>query len=125
MGSTLAYGLQHVMSMYGGVVAPPLIVGPAAGLTPAEIGALITACLLMGGLATLLQTLGVKWIGAQLPIVQGVSFAGVATMVAIVDGGGGLPAVFGAVIVAALIGFAIAPCSPASSGSSHRSSPAR
>ncbi len=108
-GSTLAYGLQHVLTMYGGIIAPPLIIGPAAGLSPAEIGALITACLFMGGLATLLQTLGVKWFGSQLPLVQGVSFAGVATMVAIVDGGGGLPAVFGAVIVASLIGLAIAP----------------
>ena len=105
----LAYGLQHVLTMYGGIIAPPLIIGPAAGLSPTEIGALITACLFMGGLATLLQTLGVKWFGSQLPLVQGVSFAGVATMVAIVDGGGGLPAVFGAVIVASLIGLAIAP----------------
>jgi NCS2 family nucleobase:cation symporter-2 len=41
--------------------------------------------------------------------VQGVSFASVATMVAIVSGGGGLPAVFGAVIVSAAIGLLIAP----------------
>jgi uric acid transporter len=109
LGSTLAYGLQHVLTMYGGIIAPPLIIGPVAGLSPTEIGALITACLFMGGLATLLQTLGVKWFGSQLPLVQGVSFAGVATMVAIVDGGGGLPAVFGAVIVASLIGLLIAP----------------
>lgn len=109
LGSTVAYGLQHVLTMYGGIIAPPLIIGPAAGLGPAEIGALITACLFMGGLATLLQTIGVPWFGSQLPLVQGVSFAGVATMVAIVDGGGGLPAVFGAVIVASVIGLLITP----------------
>ena len=63
----------------------------------------------MGGLATLLQTLGVPFFGSQLPLVQGVSFAGVATMVAIVSGGGGFPAVFGAVIVASLIGLLITP----------------
>lgn len=109
LGSTFAYGLQHVLTMYGGIIAPPLIIGPVAGLTAAEIGALVTACLFMGGLATLLQTIGVKWFGSQLPLVQGVSFAGVATMVAIVDGGGGLPAVFGAVIVASLVGLLITP----------------
>ena len=43
LGSTVAYGLQHVLTMYGGIIAPPLIIGPAAGLDPAEIGALITA----------------------------------------------------------------------------------
>ena len=103
------YGLQHVLTMYGGIIAPPLIVGSAAGLTGAEIGLLIAAALFVGGLATILQTMGVKYIGARLPLVQGVSFAGVATMVAIVTTGGGLSAVYGAVIVASLIGFFLAP----------------
>ncbi|BDZ43443.1 transporter [Paraoerskovia sediminicola] len=107
--STVAYGFQHVLTMYGGIIAPPLIIGTAAGVSPGDIGLLIAACLFMGGLATLLQTLGVPFFGSQLPLVQGVSFAGVATMLAIVSGGGGLPAVFGAVIVASLIGLVIAP----------------
>ncbi|MDR6793736.1 NCS2 family nucleobase:cation symporter-2 [Pseudarthrobacter oxydans] len=109
VGSSFAYGFQHVLTMYGGIIAVPLIVGQAAGLSPAEIGILIAAALFMGGLATLLQTIGVPFFGSQLPLVQGVSFASVATMVAIVSGGGGLPAVFGAVIVSAAIGLLIAP----------------
>jgi uric acid transporter len=108
-GKSTAYGLQHVLTMYGGIIAPPLIVGTAAGLSGMEIGLLIAAALFVGGLATILQTVGVKYIGAQLPLVQGVSFAGVATMVAIVTTGGGLSAVYGAVIVASLIGFFLAP----------------
>ena len=108
-GKSAAYGLQHVLTMYGGIIAPPLIVGTAAGLTGMQIGLLIAAALFVGGLATLLQTIGVKYIGAKLPLVQGVSFAGVATMVAIVTTGGGLQAVYGAVIVASLIGFFLAP----------------
>ncbi|MBO0980827.1 nucleobase:cation symporter-2 family protein [Microbacterium sp. SD291] len=109
LGSTIAYGIQHVLTMYGGIVAPPLIIGSIAGLDGAEIGVLITACLFMGGLATILQTVGIPFFGSQLPLVQGVSFAGVATMGAIVTSGGGLPAVFGAVIVASIIGLLIAP----------------
>lgn len=108
-GATLAYGLQHVLTMYGGIIAPPLIIGSMAGLNGAEIGVLITACLFMGGLATILQTLGVPFFGSQLPLVQGVSFAGVATMGAIVTSGGGLPAVLGSVIAASLIGLLVAP----------------
>lgn len=108
-GKSAAYGLQHVLTMYGGIIAPPLIVGTAAGLTGMQIGLLIAAALFVGGLATILQTIGVKYIGAKLPLVQGVSFAGVATMVAIVTTGGGLQAVYGAVIVASLIGFFLAP----------------
>lgn len=109
VGTSLTYGLQHVLTMYGGIVAPPLIVGIAAGLTGAQIGLLITASLFVGGLATLLQTLGIKYFGAQLPLVQGVSFAGVATMIGIATTGGGFNAILGAVIASSIIGLLIAP----------------
>ncbi|CAM5221701.1 Xanthine permease OS=Castellaniella defragrans OX=75697 GN=HNR28_000081 PE=3 SV=1 [Castellaniella defragrans] len=105
----LMYGFQHVLTMYGGIIAVPLIIGQAAGLGPAEVGILIASCLFMGGLATLLQTLGIPFFGCQLPLVQGVSFASVATVVAILTTGGGLPAVLGAVMIAALIGLLITP----------------
>jgi xanthine permease len=95
--------------MYGGIIAPPLIIGSAAGLSAPQIGMLVTAALFVSGLATLLQTLGTPGFGSRLPLVQGVSFAGVATMVTIVTGDGGLPAVFGAVIAASLVGLLIAP----------------
>lgn len=108
-GASFVFGLQHVLTMYGGIVAVPLIIGHAVGLPASEIGLLITACLFMGGLATVLQTIGVPWFGCQLPLVQGVSFAGVASMLAIVQSGGGLPTIFGSVIAASLIGLLITP----------------
>lgn len=107
--ANIAYGFQHVLTMYGGIIAVPLIVGQAAGLSSAEIGLLIAASLFIGGLATLLQTLGIPFFGCQLPLVQGVSFASVATIVAIVTTGGGLTSVFGAVIAASAIGLLITP----------------
>ncbi len=113
IGNNFVYGLQHVLTMYGGIIAVPLIVGRAAGLAPDDIGLLIAACLFMGGLATLLQTLGVPFFGAQLPLVQGVSFASVSTILAIVSTHGGgaasLGVVFGSVIAASLIGLVITP----------------
>ncbi|MQY00063.1 purine permease [Sinorhizobium medicae] len=108
IGANLAYGLQHVLTMYGGIVAVPLTLGQAAGLDPGEIGLLITASLFAGGLATILQTIGLPFFGSQLPLVQGVSFSGVATMIAI-SGNGGLQSVLGAVIAASLIGLLITP----------------
>ena len=108
-GQLLLYGLQHVMSMYAGVVAVPLIVGTALGLPFADLAYLLTAALLVSGLATLLQTLGIWKIGAKLPLVQGTSFAAVASMLAIgKDAGGGvagLQYIFGAVLVAGVVGF--------------------
>lgn len=106
---TFLYGLQHVLTMAAGLLAVPLIIGQAAGLPTDRLGLLVTVSFFVAGLATVLQTVGVRYIGARLPIVQGVSFASVATMVAITTKGGGLPAVIGAVIVSAAIGFLIAP----------------
>lgn len=108
IGANLAYGLQHVLTMYGGIIAVPLILGQAAGLSSGEIGLLITASLFAGGLATILQTMGLPFFGCQLPLVQGVSFSGVATMVAI-SGNGGMEAVLGSVMAASLIGLLITP----------------
>lgn len=109
IGRTFAYGLQHVLTMYGGIIAVPLIIGTAAGMAQDEIALLIASCLFVGGAATILQSYGVKFFGSQLPLVQGVSFAGVATMTAILSGGQGIQTVFGAVLVASVIGLAIAP----------------
>jgi xanthine permease len=108
IGANLAYGLQHVLTMYGGIVAVPLILGQAAGLSSSDVGLLITASLFAGGLATILQTIGLPFFGSRLPLVQGVSFSGVATMIAI-SGNGGLGAVLGAVMAASLIGLLITP----------------
>jgi xanthine permease len=106
------YGLQHVMSMYAGVIAVPLILATALKLSVAQSTFLISAGLFMAGLATLLQSLGVWKIGAKLPIVQGTSFAAVSTMLAVgtqTGGTHGLRTIFGAVIVAAAAAFLLAP----------------
>ncbi|MEG1082644.1 MAG: solute carrier family 23 protein, partial [Pseudomonas sp.] len=105
VAANLMYGLQHVLTMYGGIVAVPLIVAEAAGMSAADAGLLVTACLFMGGVATLLQTLGLPFFGCRLPLVQGVSFAGVATMVSILHTGGGISGVLGAVMYASVLGL--------------------
>ncbi|MFE7227066.1 nucleobase:cation symporter-2 family protein [Nocardioides sp. NPDC057577] len=105
-GQLLAYGTQHILTMYGGVIAPPLIVGGAAGLSGTDQALLVTAGLFVSGLATLLQTLGLGPFGSRLPIVQGISFASVSTMVTIASEDGLRP-VFGAIIVAGLIGLVL------------------
>ena len=43
VGTSFAYGLQHVLTMYGGIIAVPLIIGKAAGLDDGGISVLI-AC---------------------------------------------------------------------------------
>ena len=109
MGKNLTYGFQHVLTMYGGLIAAPLVVGLGIGLSQADIGLLITASILVAGLATLLQTLGFKWFGSKLPIVQGTSFAAVASMIAIGSNGGSFQAILGAIMVSSIFGIIIAP----------------
>ncbi|NHN55562.1 purine permease [Calidifontibacter sp. DB0510] len=110
---SLVYGLQHVLSMYAGVVAVPLIVAGAAKLSTGDTIYLVSASLFMAGIATLLQTIGVWRIGARQPIVQGTSFVSVSTMLAIIGtqqgGHRSLQVIYGAFLVAGVFGFLIAP----------------
>ncbi|MFE7116915.1 nucleobase:cation symporter-2 family protein [Streptomyces sp. NPDC057654] len=112
-GKLMASGLQHVAASYAGVVAPPLVLGAAVGLSPRDLTFLVSAALFTAGIATLLQTLGFWRVGARMPFVNGVSFAGVAPMIAIVDAqddrAHALPVVFGGVLVAGALGFLLAP----------------
>ncbi|MCP2254424.1 xanthine permease [Prauserella aidingensis] len=108
----IAGGLQHVAAMYAGVVAPPLIIGGAVGLSPGQLSLLISASLFTAGLATLLQTLGVWRFGARLPLVNGVTFATVAPVLAIVEQHGqeaSLGVVYGATLVAGALIVLAAP----------------
>src|SRR5699024_3623801 len=73
-----AYGLQHVLTMYGGIIAVPIIIGGAAGLSPAGSGQMVTASLFVGGLATLIQSIGIGFMGSKLPLIQDVCFGGAA-----------------------------------------------
>ncbi|SFO83905.1 xanthine permease [Amycolatopsis arida] len=102
----IAGGVQHVAAMYAGVVAPPLIIGAAVGLGPGQLSLLISASLFTAGLATLLQTLGCWRFGARLPLVNGVTFATVAPVLAIVSQHGPQDAL-GVVYGATLLGGAL------------------
>ena len=62
LGQTFLYGLQHVLAMYAGAVAVPLIVANAIGLSTEDLIYLINADLFTAGIATLIQTwVHVKW----------------------------------------------------------------
>lgn len=108
-----AYGFQHVVAFYAGAVLVPIIIANALGLTGEELVMLITADLFTCGVASIIQSVGFKNVGVRLPLLQGVTFAGVAPIIAIglAHGGGtaSLLYVYGAVIVAGVFTFLIAP----------------
>jgi uracil-xanthine permease len=108
-----ALGLQHVLVMYAGAIAVPLIVGRALKLSPEQVALLISADLFCCGIVTLIQSLGLgRHVGIRLPVMMGVTFAAVGPMVAMANAQGGVEgarAIFGAIIGAGLISIAIAP----------------
>ncbi|GAB1361583.1 nucleobase:cation symporter-2 family protein [Rhodobacter sp.] len=106
-------GLQHVLVMYAGAVAVPLIIGRALKLEPADVAFLISADLFVCGVATLIQSMGAtQWFGIRLPVMMGVTFAAVGPMVAMANanpGPDGARAIFGAIIAAGFLSILIAP----------------
>ena len=76
----LALGLQHVLVMYAGAVAVPLIIGRALKLPPEDVAFLISADLFACGIATLVQCIGFPGVGIRLPVMMGVTFASVGPM---------------------------------------------
>jgi len=110
-------GLQHVLVLYAGAVAVPLIIGHALGLDAAQIGLLISADLFAAGLATLIQAFGLPGVGVRLPIMMGVTFASVSPMMAMIAAGQAahaantdtLQLIYGSVIAAGVFGLIVAP----------------
>ena len=77
----IPFGLQHVLAMFVSNLAPVLIVCGAAvvrntgePLTSAEITRLLQNAMFAAGLGTCMQLYPVWKIGSRLPIVMGVSF---------------------------------------------------
>lgn len=95
-------GFQHVCVMYGGAVAVPLIIAPALGLTQQQLVYLISFDLFACGVATLIQVLGFRGVGIQLPAMMAVSFTVVQPIIAIGEIHS-IQGVFGAVIVSGFI----------------------
>ncbi|WP_245999191.1 nucleobase:cation symporter-2 family protein [Paracoccus methylarcula] len=105
-----ALGLQHVLVMYAGAVAVPLLVGNSIGLSKEEVAMLVSADLFCCGIVTMIQCLGIWKIGARLPIMMGISFTAVPAIIATgSDPDLGIRGVFGAVIASGIFTLIAAP----------------
>jgi NCS2 family nucleobase:cation symporter-2 len=105
----LAVGLQHVLVMYAGAIAVPLIIGGALKLPREQVAFLINADLFACGVATLIQCLGVWKFGIRLPVIMGVTFAAVGPIAAMATAGVGITTIFGSVIAAGVFTIVVAP----------------
>lgn len=81
LNKAIPFGLQHVLAMFVSNLAPVLIVCSAAfvrgtgdHLTAVEITRLLQCAMFVAGIGTCLQLYPIWKIGSKLPIVMGVSF---------------------------------------------------
>jgi uric acid transporter len=109
-GQLTVLGLQHVLVMYAGAVAVPLIIGGALNLPKDQIALLINSDLLCAGIVTLIQSIGIWKFGIRLPVMMGVTFAAVGPMLAMATNPElGINGIFGAVIAAGIFGIIVSP----------------
>ncbi|TAM70803.1 MAG: purine permease [Microbacteriaceae bacterium] len=101
-------GIQHLVIMYAGAVAVPLIVGDALKLPTSTVALLVSADLLVSGIFTVIQSVGIgKILGVRLPVVTGATFT-VLTPMIIIAQQYGMQAVYGAMIVSGVFGVLVA-----------------
>ncbi len=106
--ASLLFALQHVMIMFGAMLASPLAIGQALGLAPDLRAAMITGVMFGCGVGTLLSSLGLLWIGGRLPLLLGGYTVFIAPFVAIARSEGPGAAV-AAMMLGAVILFAASP----------------
>jgi xanthine permease len=104
--TAIPLGIQHVLAMFVGNVAPLIIISNALGLPVSEKTFLIQCAMFVAGVATLIQCYPIGPIGARLPIVMGTSFAFVPTSL-IIGAKYGMEGILGASLVAAIVQIAV------------------
>ncbi|MDD4779348.1 MAG: nucleobase:cation symporter-2 family protein [Tissierellia bacterium] len=81
--TAMPMSLQHLLAMIVGNVLPALVLSGAIGLDASQQISLVQASMFIAAIGTLLQTYPVFGIGARLPVIIGVSFAYIPTILAI------------------------------------------
>ena len=71
-------GLQHLLAMYSGAVAVPLLIGTALKFNSEQMTYLVSIDIFMCGLATMIQLFRNKYFGIGLPVVLGCAIQAVA-----------------------------------------------
>ncbi len=98
-GKSAVLGLQHLLAMYAGAVAVPLLIGTGLGFNEAQMTYLISIDIFMCGVATLLQLTVNKFFGIGLPVVLGCAIQAVAPLI-LIGQTHGVGTVYGSIIAA-------------------------
>lgn len=100
--SQILLGFQHIFAAFGGIIVVPIIIAAALKLDVKTSTALISAAILMAGIATFIQSKGIGPIGARVACIMGTDITFVAPA-AVVGKKFGLAGIFGATILGAFL----------------------
>jgi len=106
VGEIIPLGLQHVVAAIVGVVTPAILVANICELGAADKTILVQVSLVVSALATLLQLYKIGPIGSSLPVIIGISFAYVPTLLSI-GGQFGIATILGAQITGGIAAFVV------------------
>lgn len=74
VGTAVILALQHILAAFAGIIAVPLVVASALGLSVEDTSIMVSATIFAAGLATLLQSKGLGPIGSRVPGMMGTDF---------------------------------------------------
>ncbi|MGM0124389.1 xanthine permease [Enterococcus sp. AZ194] len=106
-GRAAVLGLQHLLAMYAGAVAVPLLIGTGLNFNEQQMTYLISIDIFMCGIATLLQLAVNKFFGIGLPVVLGCAIQAVAPLI-LIGNNSGIGAIYGSVIASGIFVVLIA-----------------
>ena len=99
--------MQHLLAMYSGAVAVPILIGNALHFSSEQMTYLVSIDIFMCGLATLVQLLKNRYFGIGLPVVLGCAIQAVAPLI-LIGQKYSIGTMYGAIIVAGIFVFLIA-----------------
>lgn len=99
---SIALAIQHILAAFAGIVAVPLVVNNAIGLSLEDNTFIVSTTLFVAGLATVIQAVGIGPVGNRLPMVMGTDFTFVGPGIA-VGSAFGLLGYFGATFFGSFI----------------------
>lgn len=102
VGESIPLSIQQIVVLVFNVLPVPLLIGSGVGLNASEITILVAGCLLVTGIATVIQTIGFGPVGARLPVPLECSFVFVAPGIAL-GAQYGLAAYTGACLVGSIV----------------------
>jgi NCS2 family nucleobase:cation symporter-2 len=102
LGEAIPLGMQHVLAMFAGNVAPIIVVAGAIKLPVEDKILLIQFAMFIAGIVTLIQLYPIGRVGAKLPIVMGTSSGFIPTCISI-GSKYGLAGILGAAFVGGFV----------------------